>query len=366
MMVWLSVDKSHDHNHDHDHDRDHESLNPFRGRGGAALLNAAPAVSTSNGHGQGLGSWQSSSLSPPLTVMGKGLGRGKAFPCLHLWRSWARAWVVAKLFPVSTSDGHGQGLGSWQSSSLSTPQSWARAWVVAKLFSVYTSDGHGQGLGSWQSSPLSPPLTVMGKGLGRGKALPCLHLWRSWARAWVVAKLSPVSTSDGHGQGLGSWQSSSLSPPLTVMGKGLDRGKALPCLHLWRSLARAWVVAKLFSVSTSDGHGQGLGSWQSSSLSPPQSWARAWVVTKLFPVSSSDVHGQGLGSWQSSPLSPPQSWARAWVVAKLFPVSTSVMGKGLGRGKALSCPLCNVVRPFLSLPAPSSSTLNCTLEDGLR
>ena len=107
----------------------------------------------------------------------------------------------------------------------------------------------------------------MRKGLGRGKALPCLHLWRSWARAWVVVKLFPVFTSGGHGQGLGSWQSSSLSPPLTVMGKGLGRGKALPCLHLWRSWARAWVVAKLFPVSTSDGHEQGLGSLQSSSLS---------------------------------------------------------------------------------------------------
>ena len=34
------------------------SLNPSRGREGAALLNAAPAVSTSDGHGQGLGSWK--------------------------------------------------------------------------------------------------------------------------------------------------------------------------------------------------------------------------------------------------------------------------------------------------------------------
>ena len=63
---------------------DHESLKPSRDSGGAALMKAAPAVSTSDGHGQGLGSWQSSSLSPPLTVMGKGLGRGKALPCLHL------------------------------------------------------------------------------------------------------------------------------------------------------------------------------------------------------------------------------------------------------------------------------------------
>ena len=68
----------------HNHDHDHESLNPSRGHGCAVLLNAAPAVSTSDGHGQELGSWQSSSLSPPLTVMGKSLGRGKALPCLHL------------------------------------------------------------------------------------------------------------------------------------------------------------------------------------------------------------------------------------------------------------------------------------------
>ena len=66
--------------------------------------------------------WTLHQLSPPLTVMGKGLGRGKALPCLHLWRSWARAWVVAKLFPVYTSDGHGQGLGMWQSSFQSTRQ----------------------------------------------------------------------------------------------------------------------------------------------------------------------------------------------------------------------------------------------------
>ena len=62
----------------------HSSLHPSRGRGGAALLNAAPAVSTSDGLGQGRGSWQSSSLSPPLVVMGKGLGRSKALPGLHL------------------------------------------------------------------------------------------------------------------------------------------------------------------------------------------------------------------------------------------------------------------------------------------
>ena len=66
------------------HDQVHESLNPSLGRGGAVLMNTAPSVSTSGGHGQGLGSWQSSSLSPPLTVMDKGLGRGKALPCLHL------------------------------------------------------------------------------------------------------------------------------------------------------------------------------------------------------------------------------------------------------------------------------------------
>ena len=90
-----------------------------------------------------------------------------------------------------------------------------------------------------------------------------------------MAKLFLVSTSDGHGQGLGSWQSSSLSPPLTAMDKGLGRGKALPCLHTF-------------------------------------------------------------------------------------------MGKGLGRGKALPCPPSNAVCPFLSLSAPSVSTLNCTLEDGLR
>ena len=123
------------------------------------------------------------------------------------------------------------------------------------------------------------------------------------------------------------------------------------CLHLWRSWARAWVVTKLFPVSISDGHGQGLGSWQSSYLFHLRpSWARAWVVAKLFPVSTSDGHGQGLGSWQSSSLSPP----------------LMVMGKGLGRGKALPCPHSNVVHPFLSLPAPSSSTLNSALEDGLR
>ena len=69
------------HDHDHDHDHDHESLNPSRGGGGAALMNAVPAVSTSDGHGQGL---KSSPLSPPLTILGKGLGRGKALPCLHL------------------------------------------------------------------------------------------------------------------------------------------------------------------------------------------------------------------------------------------------------------------------------------------
>ena len=63
---------------------DHESLNPVRNRGDAVLLDAAPTVSTSDGHGQGLGSWQSSSLSPPLMVMDKVLGRGKALPCLHL------------------------------------------------------------------------------------------------------------------------------------------------------------------------------------------------------------------------------------------------------------------------------------------
>ena len=61
-----------------------KSLQTHSGRGGAALLNSAPAVSTSDGHGQGPRSWQSSSLSPPLTVMAKGLGRGKALPCLHL------------------------------------------------------------------------------------------------------------------------------------------------------------------------------------------------------------------------------------------------------------------------------------------
>ena len=144
--------------------------------------------------------------------------------------------------------------------------------------------------------------------------ISCVHHWWSWARVWVVAKLFPVSTTGGHGQGSGSWQSSYLSPPLMVMGKGLGHGKALPCLHHWWSWARVWVVAKLLPVSTSDGHGQGLGSWQSSSLSPP----------------------------------------------------LVVMGKGLGRGKALTCPLCNDVRPFFFLPVPCSSTLNRTLEDGLR
>ena len=44
----------------------------------------------------------------------------------------------------------------------------------------------------------------------------------------------------------------------------------------------------------------------------------------------------------------------------------TVMFKGLGCGMALSCPLSNVVRPFLSLSASSSSTLYRTLEDGLR
>ena len=34
---------------------DHESLKASRGRGGAVLMNAAPAVSTSDGHGQRLG-----------------------------------------------------------------------------------------------------------------------------------------------------------------------------------------------------------------------------------------------------------------------------------------------------------------------
>ena len=42
------------------HDHDQESLNPSPGHGGAALMDAAPAVSISDGHGQGLGSWQSS------------------------------------------------------------------------------------------------------------------------------------------------------------------------------------------------------------------------------------------------------------------------------------------------------------------
>ena len=77
---------------------------------------------------------------------------------------------------------------------------------------------------------------------------------------------------------------------------------------------------------------------------------KGWVVARLFPVSTSDGHGQGLEWWQGSSLSPP----------------LTVMGKGLGRGKALPCPLGNVVRPFLSLPASSSSTLNCTLDGGLR
>ena len=45
------------------HIHDHESLNPSRGRGDAALMNTTPAVSISAGHGQGLGPWQSSFLS---------------------------------------------------------------------------------------------------------------------------------------------------------------------------------------------------------------------------------------------------------------------------------------------------------------
>ena len=54
------------------HDHDLKSLNPCRGRGGAALLNVAPAVSASGGHGQRLASWQSSSRStqeccPPIS-----------------------------------------------------------------------------------------------------------------------------------------------------------------------------------------------------------------------------------------------------------------------------------------------------------
>ena len=49
---------------------------------------------------------------------------------------------------------------------------------------------------------------------------------------------------------------------------------------------------------------------------------------------------------------------------QLSPTLT-VMGKGLGRGKALPGPLSNVVCPFLSLPAASSPILNRTLEDGL-
>ena len=39
--------------------------NPLTLRGDAALLNAAPDVPTPDGHGQGLGSWQSPSLSTP-------------------------------------------------------------------------------------------------------------------------------------------------------------------------------------------------------------------------------------------------------------------------------------------------------------
>ena len=54
-------------------------------------------------------------------------------------------------------------------------------------------------------------------------------------------------------------------------------------------------------------------------------------MAKLFPVSPSDGHGQGLGPWQSSSLSTRQ---------------------------------CGPPIKILSLPAPSSSTLNGTLEDG--
>ena len=54
-----------------------------------------------------------------------------------------------------------------------------------------------------------------------------------------------------------------------------------------------------------------------------------------------------------------------WTLHQLSP-PLMVMGKGLGRGKANPSTLSNVVRPFLSLSAPSS-TLNGTLEleDGL-
>ena len=44
----------------------HESLNPSRGRGAAALMNAAPAESTSDDHRQGLGSHAGNKNTPSM------------------------------------------------------------------------------------------------------------------------------------------------------------------------------------------------------------------------------------------------------------------------------------------------------------
>ena len=56
---------------------------------------------------------------------------------------------------------------------------------------------------------------------------------------------------------------------------------------------------------------------------------------------------------------------RGAVSVNAAPAVSTPYVHGQGGSKALSCPLSNAVRPFLSLPASSSSTLNSTLEDGL-
>ena len=68
----------------------------------------------------------------------------------------------------------------------------------------------------------------------------------------------------------------------------------------------------------------------------------------------------------SNPLTLPRV-ERALRCRTLHQLSAplTVLGKGLGRCKALPCPLSDVVRPFLSLYYLYSSTLNGTVEDGL-
>ena len=107
--------------------------------------------------------------------------------------------------------------------------------------------------------------------------------------------------------------------------------------------------------STSDGHGQRLGSWQSSFLSTRQRCpsisfsacplGRGKALSCPLDSATLSVHFflcLSHGSWQSSFLSTRQCCP-----------SISFSACPMGRGKALSYPLGNVVRPFLSLSAPS-------------